>query len=344
MKWSVWYVEPLELVVADLVLPEVRNVGGLGCDRHSEAPRTPRPPSPGAECRTRCGCSCQFSLQGFRPARSARGPGCAASRDLTAALVTLAIRGSTHRPSKGCALEYRSKTNGNRPAKRGCRRTLSCVARPRQVYFVGGPRPRNIPTADAGLIQWVSVSPMFRRRQPADADAFGAEVLTLPRAAVRDGSEADPEPGRCRRSGAGHARQGVPLFGQVRARHEPESLAVDDPAQHVEESGPRRGSGSGRSRQHPPRRGRSGGRWCIAEARRPSNSCSVHARRGPPRRTRRVAGVFRQAVWMRDVEEFSYAEIAEDARCADRNGDVAHFARATAVARLSCGSDARATA
>ena len=28
-----------------------------------------------------------------------------------------------------------------------------------------------------GSIQWVSVSPMFRRRQPADADAFGAEVL-----------------------------------------------------------------------------------------------------------------------------------------------------------------------
>ena len=29
----------------------------------------------------------------------------------------------------------------------------------------------------SGFDQWVSVSPMFRRRQPADADAFGAEIL-----------------------------------------------------------------------------------------------------------------------------------------------------------------------
>ena len=34
---------------------------------------------------------------------------------------------------------------------------------------------------------------------------------------------------------------------------------------------------------------------------------------------------FRQAVWLRDVEEFTYAEIAADARRADRHGDVEHF-------------------
>ena len=34
---------------------------------------------------------------------------------------------------------------------------------------------------------------------------------------------------------------------------------------------------------------------------------------------------FRQAVWLRDVEEFTYAEIAEDGRSADRHGDVEDF-------------------
>ncbi len=37
---------------------------------------------------------------------------------------------------------------------------------------------------------------------------------------------------------------------------------------------------------------------------------------------------FRQAVWLRDVEEFSYADIAAHRRRADRDGDVADFARA----------------
>ena len=59
---------------------------------------------------------------------------------------------------------------------RGCRRTLSCVF-VLDRYTSWGPTSRNFPTAVRVRSQWVSVSPMFRRRQPADADAFGAEVL-----------------------------------------------------------------------------------------------------------------------------------------------------------------------
>ena len=40
---------------------------------------------------------------------------------------------------------------------------------------------------------------------------------------------------------------------------------------------------------------------------------------------------FRQAVWLRDVEELSYAEMAKVLGRADRDGDVAHFARPARV-------------
>ena len=69
--------------------------------------------------------------------------------------------------------------------------------RPRQVYFVGA-HAQEFSDRRPGLIQWVSVSPMFRRRQPADADAFGAEVLTYLEPLYATALEADPEPGRCR--------------------------------------------------------------------------------------------------------------------------------------------------
>ena len=38
---------------------------------------------------------------------------------------------------------------------------------------------------------------------------------------------------------------------------------------------------------------------------------------------------FRQAVWLRDVEEFSYKEIAEILHIAGRHRDVAHFSGAS---------------
>ncbi len=44
---------------------------------------------------------------------------------------------------------------------------------------------------------------------------------------------------------------------------------------------------------------------------------------------------FRQAVWLRDVEEFSYADIARHRRRADWHGDVANFARAPHALRAA---------
>ena len=44
---------------------------------------------------------------------------------------------------------------------------------------------------------------------------------------------------------------------------------------------------------------------------------------------------FRQAVWLRDVEEFSYADIAGIVGRADRDGDVADFARPTDALRAA---------
>ena len=44
---------------------------------------------------------------------------------------------------------------------------------------------------------------------------------------------------------------------------------------------------------------------------------------------------FRQAVWLRDVEEFSYADIAGIVGRADRDGDVADFARSTDALRAA---------
>jgi RNA polymerase sigma-70 factor (ECF subfamily) len=47
--------------------------------------------------------------------------------------------------------------------------------------------------------------------------------------------------------------------------------------------------------------------------------------------------VFREAVWLRDVEEFTYAEIRGHARRADRYGDVAHRTRPAVALRTSPG-------
>ena len=49
---------------------------------------------------------------------------------------------------------------------------------------------------------------------------------------------------------------------------------------------------------------------------------------------------FRQAVWLRDVEEFTYAEIARGARRADRHRDVADLARTAQRCTSGCRPDA----
>ena len=187
--------------------------------------------------------------------------------------------------------------------------TVLCP-RPRQVYFVGA-HAQEFSDRRPGLIQWVSVSPMFRRRQPADADAFGAEVLgylePLYATALRlTRNRADAED-----LVQDTLVKAFRFSDKFEPRHEPESLALDDPAQHVEESGPRRGSGSGRSRQH---------RLEEAEAAADGASGSETPEQLLLRNTMdgdlraaldELPESFRQAVWMRDVEEFSYAEIAK---------------------------------
>jgi Sigma-70 region 2 len=52
--------------------------------------------------------------------------------------------------------------------------SVSCVSVLGRYTSIG---PQEYSSQPPGLILWVSVSPMFRRRQPADADAFGAEIL-----------------------------------------------------------------------------------------------------------------------------------------------------------------------
>jgi RNA polymerase sigma-70 factor (ECF subfamily) len=162
-----------------------------------------------------------------------------------------------------------------------------------------------------GYIYWVSVSPMFRRRQPADADAFGAEVLryleSLYATALRlTRNRADAEdlvqdtlvkafrfsdkfePGTNLR-----AWLSTILHNTWRNRiRDAGRAAVEVDSTRLEE----------------------------AEAAADPSAASETPEQLLLRKTLdedlRVAldelpDVFRQAVWMRDVEEFSYAEIAK---------------------------------
>ena len=59
------------------------------------------------------------------------------------------------------------------------------------------------------------------------------------------------------------------------------------------------------------------------------------------RRSTNCPMTFRQAVWLRDVEEFSYAEIAGMLEDAHRDRDVAHFARPPDAVRAAAAPEAR---
>ena len=162
-----------------------------------------------------------------------------------------------------------------------------------------------------GLIQWVSVSPMFRRRQPADADTFGAEIL----------------------------RYLEPLYSTAlrltRNRADAEDLVQDTFVKALRFSDRfERGTNlrawlSTILHNTWRNRVRDAGREAVevdstrleeAEAAADGSSASETPEQLLLRNTLdgdlRAAlddlpDVFRQAVWMRDVEEFSYAEIAK---------------------------------
>jgi RNA polymerase sigma-70 factor (ECF subfamily) len=163
-----------------------------------------------------------------------------------------------------------------------------------------------------GLIQWVSVSPMFRRRQPADADAFGAEVLRylqpLYATAMRLArNRADAEDlvqdtfvkalrfsDRFERGTNLRAWLSTILHNTWRNRLRDagrEAATVDVDSSRLEE---------------------------VEATRDGSNAIETPEQlllRDTLDADLRAAldelpDVFRQAVWMRDVEEFSYAEIA----------------------------------
>ncbi len=81
--------------------------------------------------------------------------------------------------------------------------------------------------------------------------------------------------------------------------------------------------------------------------RRPKRCCcATRSRRTCRPRSTSCRTQFREAVWLRDVEEFSYAEIADMLVDSGRHGDVAHLARpriCEAARRRQRQSSARST-
>ena len=162
-----------------------------------------------------------------------------------------------------------------------------------------------------GSIYWVSVSPMFRRRQPADADAFGAEVLRYlePLYATalrltRNRADAEDlvqdtlvkafrfsdkfEPGTNLRAWLSTILHNT-WRNRVRDAGR-EAVEVDSTRLEETEAAADGASGSETPEQLLLRNTMDGDLRAALDE---------------------LPDVFRQAVWMRDVEEFSYAEIAK---------------------------------
>jgi RNA polymerase sigma-70 factor (ECF subfamily) len=181
---------------------------------------------------------------------------------------------------------------------------------------VGWERPKPVVVArefsscHPGLIQWVSVSPMFRRRQPADADAFGAEILRylepLYATALRlTRNRADAEDlvqdtlvkalrfsNRFERGTNLRAWLSTILHNTWRNRlRDAGRETVEVNSTRLEEAeATQDGSSAGESPEQLLLR----------------NTLDADLRAALDE----LPDVFRQAVWLRDVEEFSYAEIA----------------------------------
>ena len=184
------------------------------------------------------------------------------------------------------------------------------------ILLVGWQRPKPVVVArefssrHPGLIQWVSVSPMFRRRQPADADAFGAEILRylepLYATALRlTRNRADAEDlvqdtlvkalrfsNRFERGTNLRAWLSTILHNTWRNRlRDAGRETVEVNSTRLEEAeATQDGSSAGESPEQLLLR----------------NTLDADLRAALDE----LPDVFRQAVWLRDVEEFSYAEIA----------------------------------
>jgi RNA polymerase sigma-70 factor (ECF subfamily) len=181
---------------------------------------------------------------------------------------------------------------------------------------VGWERPKPVVVAREfssrrpGLIQWVSVSPMFRRRQPADADAFGAEILRylepLYATALRlTRNRADAEDlvqdtlvkalrfsNRFERGTNLKAWLSTILHNTWRNRiRDAGRQTVEVDSTRLEEAEATQDGSSG---------GESPEQLLLR------NTLDADLRAALDE----LPDVFRQAVWLRDVEEFSYAEIA----------------------------------
>jgi hypothetical protein len=142
-------------------------------------------------------------------------------------------------------------------------------------------------------------------RQRGIGHSRGARARRQP---VWGGDAAHAKPGGCRGSRAGGVSQGVSVCRPVRAGHEPEGLATHDPAQHVLEYGAFCEPKPGRDGQRdveasaaPTERSESPEHILLRDTLDADLQAAIDS----------LPEVFRQAVWLRDVEEFTYAEIAE---------------------------------
>ena len=194
-----------------------------------------------------------------RSRRPRRATGASSRRLMLRPSCGRARRGSARRPGEPGA---RSGTEAGN--KRRAARVYPCWRR-RQCAYVRGRQPARIVTRRGVRGRGAGVS-----RQP-----------------LSDRAAADAGAGRRGRSGAGDVSEGVSRRRPLRARHQPEGLAVHDPPQHGAEprarSRPRRGDG--RQRDGRSRGGRAAGRRRGAPSTRRRRCCC--ARRSPPSCRRR---------------------------------------------------------
>ena len=191
---------------------------------------------------------------------------------------------------------------------------MSCVAVLGRYTSSGrGLASQEFSRSAAGLIQWVSVSPMFRRRQPADADAFGTEILRylepLYATALRlTRNRADAEDlvqdtlvkalrfsDRFERGTNLRAWLSTILHNTWRNRLRDtgrEAATVEVDSSRLEEA---------EAAADDSQRGETPEQLLLR------NTLDADLRAALDE----LPDIFRQAVWLRDVEEFSYAEIAK---------------------------------